>query len=404
FSKILDYDVECKNCPENIALMVAYGENEISFCTAFLAEKNLIATNSHCIPDWIDKKKSLSEQIRFFFPKTGKFEKETISAEKIVLSFNTTESPSITKNDIAVISIAKKTKREPLKLDNSGFFENEKIILWSTELIKGQNRAKLIKKNCKVIYNSVLSPIGFSQNSPHVTIAGCEIKHGYSGSPIISSENRVKGILFGSVDRVKSVKLFKKYLTNPKNSGKMGVGLNFSCAIPQKFGKFPDECLIDPQKNYFWLISKTIENKIGNLKNIEVLKNGVYWKNSIFTSAFETKNQIKFESYISFLPKCIKHLPLFLSQWSEMGGLYKAYFDKSINIEKIKIKLNQFFQVEKILKTNKKAEGILIYFMDEKKWNNTKKGNKELLLNIGFWNFKEKRIESSMEMSIPFCR
>ncbi len=403
FSYFQNYDVECENCPENVALMVVFGEKELSFCTAFLAESGLITTNSHCIPDWINKKGNISKQIFFFFPKTGKKEAEFTPAQKIVLSFNTDNSPSVTKNDIAVISISKDIKRETLKLDNSGFSENESVVLWSAELLKDKKKAKLKKKVCKVIYNSVLSPIGFSKNSPHVTIGDCDIKHGYSGSPIIGSQNSVKGVLFGSVNRGKSVKLFKQYLINPKNSGRMGVGLNFACAMPQKFGKFPQECFIEPQKNYFWLISKTIENKIDNFKKKGFLKNGVYWENSVFTSAFESGDKISFESYLSYLPKCIKHLPLFLSQWVEMGGIHKTYVDKKIDIEKISIKLNRFFQVEKVLKTNKKPNGVLIYFMDEKKWSSTKKGNKELELNIGFWNFKDSRIESSMEMTIPFC-
>ncbi|MCB9073520.1 MAG: trypsin-like peptidase domain-containing protein [Bdellovibrionaceae bacterium] len=190
--------VNSSDCPNNVGLlMVNYDGQEyspqIATCTAFLIDDNIIATNSHCVPEYLKAKTSSCEdKIAVRFLNQGK----NIFGCKEVLDYSEVK---IFQKDFAFLKI-ESTKISPLKIHKAGLSDNEPLKIIRMTPNTGFKGGVLETETCKTTFNSLLNFYGATPWSPTSVALGCEGVHGNSGSPVLNQVGDVVGILQSNVE------------------------------------------------------------------------------------------------------------------------------------------------------------------------------------------------------------
>lgn len=205
-------DFYCSNssdCPSNVGLLFSNVDGsdyrpKIAQCTGFLIAEDLVATNSHCIPDRLKSSKtSCDSQISIRF--IGSSEKDSIFDCKEILDY----SPlGIFDPDYAFFKI-EKTGREPLLIHKEGLKDNEPIRIAKVTPLSTAVGGRLEIENCKVGLGTLLNPKSTNSWSKTGVGLGCQATGGNSGSPVLNEEGHVIGIL-----QSKMLSQYKKLVEN----------------------------------------------------------------------------------------------------------------------------------------------------------------------------------------------
>lgn len=209
----------------------------VNLCTAFLVDKNLLLTNSHCIPDTLKDTPDLDcGNILQTVIQTDNNLVRT-KCEKII-KFSPTSKSVENEDDYALIQIAENiTLSRYFSIDRSGFSENEKVVALTLDHTtnNGMIYGQFLEHNCLIknsdIYGKVNSPasspiVGFKEKQ---SSDRCKITPSNSGSPVITNNYSVTGIIQRGYTPRKGISKFDPAIKNV--STQIGVITNFRCVV-----------------------------------------------------------------------------------------------------------------------------------------------------------------------------
>lgn len=358
-----------KNCHPSVGMLSQKEQRGVSFCTGFLIDHDIVATNSHCVGmQGRDHVEQPDEGAMFFhLPKTGKYPAERIGVSRIMLSYKIQKHPAMTRRDIAFLKLVYKTKRPVLKMNNSGFQKGERVSVWDIDVRRRGGVGYLEQKRCKVIYHSMLSLLGFAPDSPHVTLADCSFKGGNSGAPIIDKRGVVKGLLFGRMALEKTSRQFRHMMKKSGLKGiKLGMGINLACILSENEG-LPVNCYQSFSPERFRVFLSGI--KLGLTKRLKTIKKwikeygtvfgGIKWRRGIYTAFYDyDKKRFDFNRKGNFLfysiePECVVNPDQISNGFRKIEGWRRGLMGKSLRgipvpIYPLQFRFNQYFQINRL--------------------------------------------------------
>lgn len=218
--KLKDASLTCRdenNCPQNVGMIFSNANDEtlspkISQCTGFLIAKNIVATNSHCIPNRFKQNTQIdcSESLAIRFSKNDASGNSIYSCKKII---NFSENIKLLDPDFAFFEI-QETQRDPLSISKSGIKNNQSAIVFKITPRSDTTGGTLESEACRIVMGSLLNPEANDSFSKTGLAVDCEGVHGNSGSPVLNNTGQVIGIL-------------QSHFTD-----------NYNDALTQNFGKF----------------------------------------------------------------------------------------------------------------------------------------------------------------------
>ena len=257
--------MEKNNCSPSVGLLVAASEKYVETCTAFLITDDVVATNAHCIPkDLRDLKEECNDRITLDFPETNTYPREIVKCSQVL------EVSKITNRfkgnaDFAFIKLARKIRRPILEISQKGFdadsYEDFSIIKMEPHNMEsGLPGGFQQEETCRYTPNSMLS--SDKSTSPFraiVVMADCIVVSGNSGSPIVDSEGKVRGITYATFN-YKKLEDYADSIEN-KNSqndfffiddpaSSYSLVTNFSCLKSKTLNnnQLPRSCNVEEKK------------------------------------------------------------------------------------------------------------------------------------------------------------
>ena len=181
-------------CPANVALFTGAQKDKALSCTGFLVGKDLIVTNSHCLPAPVRyDPKACAEHVRFFFPAAEGFPAMSVGCKELLGRSDpvTTFSP-----DLAVLRLEKELPRPILTIDHRGVKPNTNYTAFKINPIESDGLSGILKiQGCKTITNSYRFPLYRKSSDSIFVAADCPQVHGNSGSPLVNEVGAAVGVL-----------------------------------------------------------------------------------------------------------------------------------------------------------------------------------------------------------------
>ncbi|RZA00093.1 MAG: serine protease, partial [Proteobacteria bacterium] len=207
--------------------MAASPVNSIAFsigqCTGWLIERNLVATNSHCITEEIAKAKDCGPTLAIKFPRRDSKGVDTYSCKKL-LRKSDISGDALIQPDWAFFEISA-DEQLPLRISRFGVADETPLRSVRVDPTGGGSLGGDISEAyCKAVQNSVLN-FGFKQNySPTALAFGCSVMHGNSGSPIFNATT-------GEVVGIAQAFLTDNFMATA-NKGMESLGLKYPSSPP----------------------------------------------------------------------------------------------------------------------------------------------------------------------------
>lgn len=189
------YCSSSSDCPKSVGLIFSNIDGSdynprVGQCTGFLIAEDIVATNSHCIPDRLKTSNSQCDaQIAIRFIDSSA--KKNIFGCKEILDY----SPlGVFDPDYAFFRV-EKTGKEPFVIHKDGLKDNEPIRVAKVTPLRHSVGGRLEIENCKVGLGTLLNLKSTNSWSKTGTGLGCEAIGGNSGSPVLNNDGHVVGIL-----------------------------------------------------------------------------------------------------------------------------------------------------------------------------------------------------------------
>jgi hypothetical protein len=220
---------DARNCPSSVALLTAAKADAVSLCTAFLIAPDLMATNSHCIPDDLKKAGSdCSSRIWVKFADQPGAPGEQAGCKSI----SHASKVDLSLPDYAFFKLDRALSRPVLPFSHEGFADGAQYSVDKVNpLSKTAPLGSLERVRCKTPHGTLLVPGSDSELSPLMTLADCEIVHGNSGSPIFDETGKIRGIVQATEiqDKLRSGLADKDIELVDGELAPLGVGTSFAC-------------------------------------------------------------------------------------------------------------------------------------------------------------------------------
>lgn len=179
--------------------MAAYFENdfgedtEVLQCTTFVVAKNIVATNSHCIPEAVKQKQvACSERMAMVFPQKNGTSVYRSCGQVLVMSSIT---GGMDLDDFAFIEVAPMAI-EPVVISQVGVADGSLVrVTKLNPTDDGSLGGRFETLTCKTVQKSLLNLYAIHPYSRTELAMGCEARGGNSGSPVMNSSGEVVGIL-----------------------------------------------------------------------------------------------------------------------------------------------------------------------------------------------------------------
>ncbi len=222
FSEILSgLDVQCANgssCPEQVGEVIGLldaGDLRMGAeqCTGFLVSYDIVATNSHCIPDelktrWGDCTNSLAIK----FPATGGYDVEVHKCVQVLGYSKIQYANPLATFDWAFFRIGGDTSRSSFRMTRTGLPDNMPLTIYAIDPLGRDGAGRLKVKHCETKQGSyLLSDYNYDFNDlGYMTGEDCKVIQGNSGSPVLNEKGEVPAILFAMADPKSIEKLARK--------------------------------------------------------------------------------------------------------------------------------------------------------------------------------------------------
>ncbi len=302
------FNCSTATCPENVGLILINTNDsqyspELAQCTGFLVADDIVATNSHCLPDYLKVSRSYCESriaIRFI-TSSGK---KNIFLCKEVIDYSKREN--VFSADFAFIRI-ESTGLSPFQIHKDGIKDNEKLKIVKATPLLNLPGAKLDVEECKVALNTLLNPLGTNSWAKTAVGMNCHGTQGNSGSPVIGENGKVLGILQSMMtqDWVNGIQKSFSHMKLPDEMPPHIVFTNLSCVNdPVTKVSNQEKCLVGEKLGLDDCVDfNTGENaKLNNEKVSKIIKNWQKDLPSIFLYEYITEEG----KGISAHPTCVK--------------------------------------------------------------------------------------------------
>ena len=257
-SKVSCSDNECS--PSVGMLVILKAGNSAASCSGFLIAKDVLVTNAHCLPAELKKSGSCNDQITVVFPAlaesqaqmAGGFKRAEAKCESIlgVSSADDKQGTDYAFLKISHLSGKPFAARPFFTFSHAGL--EDKQVFRIPSILQTQNKdeqgkvldsftGELTTKKCESFQNTAALPGFTAKDSPLLALEeqtnpatgdNCNLTTGNSGSPIVTANNEVLGILQGFADpnhRLKIALEEKGMLFTDTNVKAVFLGTNLAC-------------------------------------------------------------------------------------------------------------------------------------------------------------------------------
>lgn len=354
FASISFADVFCEkasDCPENVGQVIIVESGASKVCTGFLIKEDIMATNLHCVPESLKTiGASCAKQIKIQFPGQKMQDADLNECDKVLFLSAPLQNNSLNV-DLALFKFKKSFGRKIFKISQDGFPFDSEYILFK---IDPDSKGGLLKRiTCLPKPHSILNPYFVTEKSPIINLNPCVAVKGNSGSPILSRDGYVRGMLSSGGGLG---------IKDPGQEMNTIFGSNFSC-VNLAFLGYPSqnlsacEVVIDA-KNEKKLAQQMVENENAKLLKLveEKLQFEKRFKNSdmrlfqwnMVSEVKEENHSKKVDSQgdytiremiFSLKPKCIamKNIPADLFRKKLKSGIFEMSFDLPDFVAKQKV-------------------------------------------------------------------
>ncbi|MCB0393185.1 MAG: trypsin-like serine protease [Bdellovibrionales bacterium] len=249
--------VECSdlnNCPSYVGQLVLKKSSKSAFlCTATLIAPNQIATNAHCLSDYMTDSECRSK-IRIVFPKTRENKSEVQSCNRIIGRSFEYKVEGVQRIDYAVIELKSSSKRKPIVQNRDGMSEGYYQIAKVMPSESFSVPSRVVVDQCEAVMKSVVVPKYQSHENPIVFFPNCKLVHGNSGSAIIDSSGEMRGVVSaGKIDDPEYQSLYEalrriyQKRSSPlarkmQNLPAYAIGTNLHCTEVQGWSSQSSDC------------------------------------------------------------------------------------------------------------------------------------------------------------------
>ncbi|HXH74285.1 MAG TPA: trypsin-like peptidase domain-containing protein [Bacteriovoracaceae bacterium] len=231
-SKQLLVCAEGEVCPNYITKIVVFDSHKNPrTCTGFLVSDDTVATSTSCLPQLLRlKDQDCSTEVTFFFPKTNNLPAQRVGCSKVlqVSELGNKDAP-LWRDDVAFLKLEKSiTTRRTLAFHREGIENHREYTFWGIDQI--DDKTGIIRRqDCEGIHGSWINPLASKLTSPNMIFAGCVLKNGNTGSPILDARGRVRGMVSEMMDpKLREELESTGFLTQKLKP--MFHATNFSCA------------------------------------------------------------------------------------------------------------------------------------------------------------------------------
>lgn len=252
-SKQLIICEEGEVCPNYIVKILTFEKKVARVCTGFLVDENTVATSASCLPQVMRlKDQDCSNDVTFFLPQTNSRPTERLACSKVLMVSVLNGSETVLwRDDVAFLQLKQPAVlRRSLVINREGLENQKEFMMWAVEQQVDGKTAFIRRKNCEALHGSYVNPLSSKHSSPNMLFAGCELKDGNIGAPILDARGRVRAVVSQKMDDTLRAYLKGSNLLT-SDLKQMLHASNFSCA-PSIFDSQvddPAECtkVIDKQ-------------------------------------------------------------------------------------------------------------------------------------------------------------
>lgn len=310
---------ESKICPESTGVLFFSSLFKASTCTTWVAGeldgKTIVMTNKHCV----ENVRNCAEDLAFRFPGTN----ESAQCQKILkiseFQLEDRKGRSTQAPDYSIILLDRKLTAKSLPLSQEGLLARSPITIrkaWST----GNRSVEMKEHSCETGAPSVLARNYTTPTSPNISLIGCGVKSGVSGSPILNLKGEVAAIvsLGPKTDGTMSPSN-QGTVTTDFNPKEFAVATNISCVEYSSLGLYQRKVGCDFP--YVEDVVAELKPKIESAFNLSIVKfanSKVLEFNSqdqvgIFTwiSRLDDGQRVKFDKHVrgklrfELVPECV---------------------------------------------------------------------------------------------------
>lgn len=339
-------DLSCNfNCNQGVGLLLSYHSDsmQISRCTAFLIQTNVVATNSHCIPKDIKNGVTAYGRMYFILPNQYGFPIEIAS----LIKASDIDAKDQFSQDYALLKVnLSQPSNKVLKVSKAGVLDAKKYNIPHVNQVKSEwshnaYSFQVQSVDCEAKQNSPVFPFFDSEHGKIATFMNCPIKEGNSGSPILDKDGNAVAIL-SAYFRLENTPLGKLMKVDDLiKIPRIALATNFSCI--QDFSQnhsLNEECnkelAMDEYYDYYKklrseaLKKETNEDKKQNQINIDqwLLLNSQIFKWKIAQRVPDSKEKTFELEFFSEMPfeaslDCINPIENWINQYKKMFFFYQ---------------------------------------------------------------------------------
>jgi hypothetical protein len=351
-SHVVECGTQSKNCNPSIGSLVAVNEEFAHVCTAVLIKEDVVATNSHCVPEVFANDRGTGQSsLKIVFPGG-----ESRECEEVLAKSKFVDDTLLIQADYSFIRVkpdaSRGAKRPFLKISREGIRDKTAYQVVAVTGEPGITR-KIGSTTCRAIQRSRVNPYTVSDLSPLFTLADCPLVEGNSGAPVLSG------------DQTSALGLISARLTY--NYTRYVGGTNFTCVSTpflSDSNTVGDECNQSYSRQEKDIRDRELESIHGKLwaeRLLELAQKQVQWLSKIEGDILQWEFKLQSEGLSEMtwvpVPKCFKPVEKWASRYIKKGFISDSYLDQQENY---------FNDVSWTVKTVENSDGQMLTLLDEK--------------------------------------
>lgn len=198
--------------PEGLGLLEVHGQADSqglrpkSFCSGALVAEDLVLTARSCLPEALRRRNGdCVGQIYMHFPRLalGKVSSETaicVNVEAVsALAVSASGASAEIGPDLALLRIAHKTSRAPLKISRQGIANGEAIrVFMFSALAVGSGQSQAARRlDCRAAQDSYVLPSFDEEKRAVFTLGSCAVPADIRGAVALDAQGALSGLIGG---------------------------------------------------------------------------------------------------------------------------------------------------------------------------------------------------------------
>ena len=323
-----------KPCPAYIAKVAVVHGSELRFCTGFLADSNTIATSTSCLTNILRlSNQDCSQDVFFYLPNSFNRSTFRVGCKRVLqVSQLNSSDPSLWRDDVSFLELQEPILfRRALPFSREGLENGNIYTSWAIEQVD-KHTAFIRKLDCEAVHNSYVNPLASDVSSPNMMFAGCHLRPGNNGAPIIDARGRVRGMVSQQMNpKLRSYIESTGLLSEPLKP--MFHATNFACA-PLLYNTDvlnEGECTKELNYNSIDRLRSNLLNMEGVFEELKLsLEERLSQKNQYFNVGVKLSAVGDAET-TEYYPKCFKNV----SSWISNLNISRSVFSFPTYLPKI---------------------------------------------------------------------